>query len=96
MARDTSLLTWGSASEAYSSTSPVCAGVSRWLTPGTLTTVDDRFFRPEIRLSSASVLFVLHQWLCEAAGGRLRSGDRGLLAGFGPGFSAEMLLLQWN
>ncbi len=44
-------------------------------------------------LSSASVLFVLHQWM---AGGRLRPGDRGLLAGFGPGFSAEMLLLQWN
>ena len=44
-------------------------------------------------LSSASVLFVLHQWL---AGGEMQAGDRGLLAGFGPGFSAEMLLLQWN
>jgi alkylresorcinol/alkylpyrone synthase len=43
-------------------------------------------------LSSASVLFVLHQWLHQG----LRPGDRGLLAGFGPGFSAEMLLLQWN
>jgi alkylresorcinol/alkylpyrone synthase len=43
-------------------------------------------------LSSASVLFVLHQWLNRG----LRPGDRGLLAGFGPGFSAEMLLLQWN
>jgi alkylresorcinol/alkylpyrone synthase len=48
-------------------------------------------------LSSASVLFVLHQWL--ARGGSedgLRPGDLGLLAGFGPGFSAEMLLLQWT
>jgi len=36
---------------------------------------------------------VLHQWL---AGGEMQAGDRGLLAGFGPGFSAEMLLLQWN
>jgi alkylresorcinol/alkylpyrone synthase len=43
-------------------------------------------------LSSASVLFVLHQWLNQG----LRPGDRGLLAGFGPGFSAEMVLLQWN
>ena len=43
-------------------------------------------------LSSASVLFVLHQWLNQ----ELRPGDRGLLAGFGPGFSAEMLLLQWT
>lgn len=43
-------------------------------------------------LSSASVLFVLHQWLHQG----LQPGDRALLAGFGPGFSAEMLLLQWN
>lgn len=43
-------------------------------------------------LSSASVLFVLHQWLNRG----MRPGDRGLLAGFGPGFSAEMLLLQWT
>jgi alkylresorcinol/alkylpyrone synthase len=43
-------------------------------------------------LSSASVLFVLHQWLNQG----MQAGDRGLLAGFGPGFSAEMLLLQWN
>jgi alkylresorcinol/alkylpyrone synthase len=43
-------------------------------------------------LSSASVLFVLDQWL----NGGMRPGDRGLLAGFGPGFSAEMALLQWT
>ncbi len=43
-------------------------------------------------LSSASVLFVLHQWLER---GQMSAGDRGLLAAFGPGFSAEMLLLQW-
>jgi alkylresorcinol/alkylpyrone synthase len=48
-------------------------------------------------LSSASVLFVLHQWLTQASGdSRVQVGDYGLLAGFGPGFSAEMLLLQWN
>lgn len=83
-------------------------------------------------LSSASVLFVLRQWLeqgspagaiaqaASAARGaaaestaaeyresigatstakpamrRIVSGSHGLLAAFGPGFSAEMLLLQW-
>jgi alkylresorcinol/alkylpyrone synthase len=44
-------------------------------------------------LSSASVLFVLNECL---ARGKMNAGDRGLLAAFGPGFSAEMLLLQWN
>lgn len=43
-------------------------------------------------LSSASVLFVLREWLRKQ---QARSGDYGLLAAFGPGFSAEMLLLQW-
>jgi alkylresorcinol/alkylpyrone synthase len=43
-------------------------------------------------LSSASVLFVLREWMER---GRLTAGDYGLLAAFGPGFSAEMLLLQW-
>jgi alkylresorcinol/alkylpyrone synthase len=43
-------------------------------------------------LSSASVLFVLDQWM----GRGLQPGNHALLAGFGPGFSAEMLLLQWN
>ena len=44
-------------------------------------------------LSSASVLFVLHEWM---AHGEAKAGDHGLLAAFGPGFSAEMLLLQWT
>ena len=44
-------------------------------------------------LSSASVLFVLHEWM---ARGEVKKGDRGMLAAFGPGFSAEMLLLQWT
>jgi len=41
--------------------------------------------------SSASVLFVLHQWLTRQRPSR---GSYGLLAAFGPGLSAEMLLLQ--
>lgn len=43
-------------------------------------------------LSSASVIFVLHEWLTKRT---LRSGDCGVLAAFGPGFSSEMLLLRW-
>jgi len=43
-------------------------------------------------LSSASVLFVLHEWMTKRS---MASGDYGLMAAFGPGFSAEMLLLRW-
>jgi alkylresorcinol/alkylpyrone synthase len=44
-------------------------------------------------LSSASVLFVLREWL---TGRRPAAGEVGLMAAFGPGVSSEMLLLQWN
>ena len=44
-------------------------------------------------LSSASVLFVLQEWMTKA---KMSAGDYGLLAAFGPGFSAEMMLLQWT
>ena len=43
-------------------------------------------------LSSASVLFVLHEWLTKR---RVAPGGYGLMAAFGPGFTAEQLLLQW-
>jgi alkylresorcinol/alkylpyrone synthase len=43
-------------------------------------------------LSSASVLFVLHECLTKKD---TNPGEYGLLAAFGPGFSAEMVLLQW-
>ena len=43
-------------------------------------------------LSSASVLFVLGDLLDS---GLPRPGDRGLLVAMGPGFCAEMVLLQW-
>jgi alkylresorcinol/alkylpyrone synthase len=42
-------------------------------------------------VSSASVLYVLEQWF--ASGGSQQPGH-GLLSAFGPGFSAEMLLLE--
>ncbi|HUK30719.1 MAG TPA: 3-oxoacyl-[acyl-carrier-protein] synthase III C-terminal domain-containing protein [Candidatus Acidoferrum sp.] len=43
--------------------------------------------------SSASVLFVLHEWITRA---RMPAGDFGFLAAFGPGFSTDMVLLQWT
>ena len=44
-------------------------------------------------LSSASVFFVLDDCLTNQ---KPASGEYGLLASFGPGFSAEMVLLQWT
>ncbi len=43
--------------------------------------------------SSASVLFVLHEWITKA---RMAPGDYGFLAAFGPGFGTEMALIQWT
>jgi alkylresorcinol/alkylpyrone synthase len=42
--------------------------------------------------SSASVLFVLNEWINKA---QMSPGDYGFLAAFGPGFSTDMALLQW-
>jgi predicted naringenin-chalcone synthase len=44
-------------------------------------------------LSSATILFILHEWLTKKT---MKSGEDGLAAAFSPGFSAEVLLLQWN
>jgi len=44
-------------------------------------------------LSSATILFILQEWLENHP---LRAGDYALAAAFGPGFSAEFLLLQWT
>src|SRR5216684_1061006 len=43
-------------------------------------------------LSSASVLFILQEWLSKR---EMTPGSYGLLRAFGPGFTAEMILLQW-
>ena len=43
--------------------------------------------------SSASVLFVLHEWL---ARNTPAPGAHGIVAAFGPGFSADLLLLRWE
>jgi alkylresorcinol/alkylpyrone synthase len=44
-------------------------------------------------LSSATILFILQEWLEKRP---LKKGDIAMAAAFGPGFSAEFLLLQWN
>lgn len=44
-------------------------------------------------LSSASVLFVLHEWLTKRS---VPPGTYGLMAAFGPGLSVEQLLLRWE
>jgi alkylresorcinol/alkylpyrone synthase len=44
-------------------------------------------------LSSATILFILQEWLEKRP---LKSGDYAFAAAFGPGFSAEFLLLQWT
>jgi alkylresorcinol/alkylpyrone synthase len=44
-------------------------------------------------LSSATILFILQEWLEKRP---LKQGEHALAAAFGPGFSAEFLLLQWN
>jgi alkylresorcinol/alkylpyrone synthase len=43
-------------------------------------------------LSSATILFILQEWLEKRP---LQNGEYALAAAFGPGFSAEFLLLQW-
>ncbi|MEM6377608.1 MAG: type III polyketide synthase [Bacteroidota bacterium] len=42
-------------------------------------------------MSSATVLYVLHHFLQDG----VSKGDRGLMLSFGPGFSAQMVLLEW-
>ncbi|HEY3226467.1 MAG TPA: 3-oxoacyl-[acyl-carrier-protein] synthase III C-terminal domain-containing protein [Planctomycetota bacterium] len=58
--------------------------------------VDIRWSRESLRrvgnLSSAAVLFILHDLL---ESGTPRAGDRGLVAAVGPGFALEAALLQW-
>ena len=51
-----------------------------------------RSLQREGNLSSASVLFVLHDTMAEA---RPEPGTHGLMVALGPGFGSEQLLLQW-
>jgi len=44
-------------------------------------------------LSSATILFILQEWLTKK---EMQRGDYGLAVAFGPGFTAELLLLQWR
>ena len=66
----------------------VCLGV----TPEQAS-VSKAILRDYGNLSSASVLYILDRFLTTEP---TQSGDLGLLLAFGPGFSAEALLLQWQ
>jgi len=57
------------------------------------TAVSRTILRDYGNLSSASVLFILDRFLTTE---RAQAGDLGLLLAFGPGFSAEALLLCWE
>lgn len=43
-------------------------------------------------MSSATVLYVLHGWMRQ----NILSGNKSILSALGPGFSSELLLLEWN
>jgi alkylresorcinol/alkylpyrone synthase len=57
------------------------------------TAISRAILRDYGNLSSASVLFIVDRFLATA---RPQPGELGLLLAFGPGFSAEALLLQWG
>ncbi|HKA56886.1 MAG TPA: 3-oxoacyl-[acyl-carrier-protein] synthase III C-terminal domain-containing protein [Candidatus Binatia bacterium] len=57
------------------------------------TAVSRAILRDYGNLSSASVLFIVDRFLTT---GLVRPGDLGLILAFGPGFSAETLLLRWE
>lgn len=69
--------------EAYAKAFGLGDGELEW-TRGSLARVGN--------LSSASVLFMLGDLI---GSGRPEPGDRGLMVALGPGFAAEMLVLQW-
>ncbi|MBM4255722.1 MAG: type III polyketide synthase [Deltaproteobacteria bacterium] len=56
-------------------------------------TVSKNILRDYGNLSSASVLYILDRFLTTE---RTQAGDLGLLLAFGPGFSAESVLLRWE
>ena len=43
-------------------------------------------------MSSATVLFVLKRFMEK----KIKDGDKGLMLSFGPGFSAQQILLEWR
>jgi len=72
----------------------VLDGLSQRLAlPDERTAVSRAILREYGNLSSASVLFILDRFLTQE---NTQSGEHGLLIAFGPGFSAEQLLLEWR
>jgi alkylresorcinol/alkylpyrone synthase len=57
-----------------------------------MTEIPRRILRDHGNMSSPSVLYVLRETLKE----QINSGDVGLMAALGPGFTSELLLLEWE
>jgi alkylresorcinol/alkylpyrone synthase len=62
-------------------------------TGGAETAASRTVFREHGNLSSATVLFVLHEWLTRC---RPPAGSHAVLGAFGPGFSSELMVLRWT
>lgn len=43
-------------------------------------------------MSSVTVLYVLKEWMREG----IKAGEKGILSALGPGFSSELLLMEWS
>ncbi|WP_010650604.1 type III polyketide synthase [Oceanobacillus massiliensis] len=43
-------------------------------------------------MSSATVLYVMREWMLQ----NIKAGEKSILSALGPGFSSELLLLEWN
>lgn len=60
--------------------------------PETAVSIARESMREYGNLSSAAVLFMLHDLV---SSGAPKAGDTGLMIALGPGFACEMLMLQW-
>lgn len=43
-------------------------------------------------MSSVTVLYVLKEWMKEG----IKAGEKSILSALGPGFSSELLLMEWS
>ncbi|MEH7236512.1 type III polyketide synthase [Bacillus sp. JJ1562] len=61
--------------------------------PSSMTDIAREVLRKQGNMSSATVLYVLKEFMEKQIG---KEGDYGLVTALGPGFSSELVLLQWR